>query len=273
MAFPYEELAQQFAVVPIDVYGVYRKTLEANLIYGGHVKQPTTKCAILIGLSGQADFLFNETDRYRLEPGKVLVGGVHKQLEIHVSSSGFEYGLVHFLPVYAEKDAEQRLTEVSMLHAALDPEVLRLLERLLHASSSPDSMGMLEKKALFYRLLNKLLLSERLGQNKESYLLMDEAISYIQTHHMETLTLDILAERYKMKAKYFSYLFHKYVGMAPIDYLIQYRMNRAEELLVTGQFPVSVVAKSVGYPDAYYFSRLYKKHKGLSPGKVSLHLR
>ncbi|MFD0672880.1 helix-turn-helix transcriptional regulator [Cohnella sp. GCM10027633] len=76
-----------------------------------------------------------------------------------------------------------------------------------------------------------------------------------------------------MKPKYFSYLFRKYVGIGPIDYLIQYRMNRARELLATGQFSVAEVARSVGYLDAYYFSRLFKKHAGLPPGAVGEYRR
>jgi AraC-type DNA-binding domain-containing proteins len=271
--YSYEELAHKLATVPLHIHGVYRTELKAGLIYSGHVDQPTTKCAVVVGLRGKADFIFEGTDRYRLEPGKVLIGGLRKRLEIHVGGSGFEYCLVHYLPVISDDEEVRSLTEVSLLHAALDPELLQLLERLLQAASSPGSMELLEKKALFYRLVNKVLQSERHRQNKDSYTLIDEAIRFIQTHYMEPLTLNVLAERCQMKPKYFSYLFHKYVGLGPIDYLIQYRMNRAYELLITGQFPVSVVAHSVGYADAYYFSRLFKKHKGVSPGKVGMYRR
>nr|WP_285874008.1 helix-turn-helix transcriptional regulator [Halalkalibacter oceani] len=72
-----------------------------------------------------------------------------------------------------------------------------------------------------------------------------------------------------MKPKYFSYLFQKFAGAGPIDYLIQYRMNKAYELLMTGQFTIKNVAQSVGYADAYYFSRLFKKYKGVSPSRLS----
>ncbi|MBB6633021.1 AraC family transcriptional regulator [Cohnella thailandensis] len=268
MPILYEELAQDLASVPLDVFGVYRTELTPGGLYDGHVMQPTTKCAIILSLNGQADFVFNESERYRLDPGKVLLGGLGKQLKIEVGDEGFEYGLVHYLPTGGSEDAIRRLAEVSMLQVTPDPEIVQLHSQLLQAASSPDSMSLLEKKALFYRLLNKLLLSERLNRNPESYTVIDEAIQYIQMHYMEPLTLQRLAERYRMKPKYFSYLFRKYVGLAPIDYLIQYRMNRANELLLQGRFPVASVARSVGYSDPYYFSRLFKKHKGLPPGQA-----
>lgn len=273
MALPYEELATEFARVPLDVFGVYRTELTAGTVYAGHVHRPTTMCGVVMGLRGEADFIFNGKERYRLEPGAVLLGGLDMRLEIEVGGEGFEYGLVHYLPAAGASGDLRRLTDVTMLRVGSDPELVRLLEQLLAASSSPGSMSLLEKKALFYRLLNTLLLSERLVRNKESYEMIDDAIGFIRTHYMEPLTLDMLAGRYHMKAKYFSYLFQKYTGMGPIDYLIRYRMNRANELLVTGRFPVSAVARSVGYADAYYFSRLFKKHKGLPPGKVGLQRR
>jgi YesN/AraC family two-component response regulator len=271
VGYPYEELAQDFAKIPLDVFGAYRTQLDADRMYTGHVSQPTSKCAIVMGLSGQAEFVFDEEQRYRLEPGKVLLGGLGKKLEIQVGREGFEYGLVHYLPVLSNMRDAFRLTEVSVLCSAFDPEIRQLLEQLLQAASSPGSMGMLEKKAIFYRLLHHLLQSERLRQNQESYPLIDEAMQYIRMHHAEPLTLERLAERYRIKAKYFSYLFRKYAGIGPIDYLIQHRMNLANEMLATGQFSVSIVAKSVGYADAYYFSRLFKKRMGVPPGQVGLY--
>ncbi|MBS4210389.1 AraC family transcriptional regulator [Bacillus sp. FJAT-50079] len=273
MTYTYEELADDFVNVPIQVHGVYRTELKANFLYSGHVDQPTTKCAIIVALRGQADFIFDHVDHYQMKPGKVLIGGLQKQLEIQTGHCGFEYYLVHYLPLSSNMVDVQRLIDVSMLHVALDLELLELQEQLLQAASFPGSMGLMEKKTLFYRTVNKLLQSERHQQNKESYIVIDETIQYIQAHYSKPLSLNLLAERYQMKPKYFSYLFHKYVGVGPIDYLIQYRVHCAQEMLITGQFPVAMVAKSVGYSDAYYFSRLFKKHKGVPPSKVGLYLK
>ncbi|QKS46339.1 helix-turn-helix transcriptional regulator [Paenibacillus cellulosilyticus] len=272
MAYLVEELAHALVTIPLEVHGVYRTELEPGVVYDGHVDRPTTKCAVIISLRGQADFIYDETERYRLEPGKILIGGVQKRLEIHTSKEGFEYALVHYLPqAIAGKEEMKRLTEVSLLHASPDPGLMGLFDQLLQSASSPDRMMELEKKALFYRLIHKLLQAERHQQNSESYTLIDQAIQYIQSHYAEPLTLDQLAGSFGLKPKYFSSLFHRYVGLGPIDYLIQFRINRAHELLMTGQFTVAAVARSVGYADAYYFSRLFKKHKGLPPGQVGLH--
>ncbi|GLX70294.1 AraC family transcriptional regulator [Paenibacillus glycanilyticus] len=267
MAYPHEELAQAFVKQPVEVFGVYRTEMEASTIYDGHVDRPTTKCAVIISLRGQAEFIFNDTERFKLEPGKVLLGGMQKKLEIHTGSQGFEYGLLHYIPVRIGTENAQRLMEVQMLQTPpQSPELVQLLEKLQKASSSPDTMMLLEKKTLFYQLINRILQSERMQLNKSSYSLVEEATAYIHDHFDEPITLHQLAERFGLKPKYFSSLFQRYTGIGPIDYLIQYRLNRAHELLMTGQFTVAAVAISVGYQDAYYFSRLFKKHKGSSPG-------
>lgn len=265
MAYLYERLAHEFVRLPLDVYGVYRTANEANRIYNGHVRQPTSKCAILIGLRGQADFIFNETERYRLTPGQGFVGALGKRLEIHTGKEGFEYFLVHYMPVSSEAANANLLTQISMFHIELGSELLQLQEQLLRIASVPDSMGMLEKKSLFYRMVHKLLQSERDLQNQGSFALIDDAIAYIQTHYAEPLTLDKLAARFQMKGKYFSYLFHKYTGIAPIDYLIRYRMNRAMELLFSTDVSIHEIAEAVGYADPNYFSRIYRMHAGMPP--------
>jgi YesN/AraC family two-component response regulator len=111
---------------------------------------------------------------------------------------------------------------------------------------------------------------ERYLQNSESHSMMEQTIEYIRQHYMESVTLESLAEQHQMKAKYFSHIFQKYTGTGPIHYLIQYRMKVAHELLMTTSFSVRDIAGSVGYPDAYYFSRLFKKHYGKSPTSLKL---
>ncbi|AZN38999.1 AraC family transcriptional regulator [Paenibacillus albus] len=273
MAYSYEQLAQDFARIPVEIHGVFRTELEASQIYDGHNTRPTTKCALILGLRGQAEFRFEKSESFKLEQGLVLLGGLGKRLDITTGPEGFEYILVHYLPYGVQMEEARSLTEVALLHAEPDPEQLQLMDRITQAASTLDSLGPLEKKTLFYQLLNKVLQSERHFQNKDSYTAIDESLLFIHTHFAQPLTLSLLAERCDMKAKYFSYLFRKYVGLGPIDYLIRYRMNRANELLSTGQFSVADVARSVGYLDAYYFSRLFKKHIGISPGAVGLYRR
>ncbi|MNC15984.1 HTH-type transcriptional activator Btr [compost metagenome] len=267
----YEELAQYFAATPVRLFGVYQTWLEGSRIYGGHVHKPTTKCAVIIALKGEALFAFNGGEHYRLKPGHILIGGAHRHLEITTGTDGFQYFLAHFLPDEpADAEGQRRREDISCLETALNPELLPLMEQLLDSASAPDTLGRLNQRSLFYQLITRALQAERHHQNKDSYLIIEDAMKYIQAHYTEPLTLSKLAGLYQLKPKYFSYLFTKYTGTGPIDYLIHYRMNKAHEWLLTKQFSVAAVAKSIGYSDPYYFSRLFKKYKGIAPSQVDL---
>lgn len=265
MTYLYEQLANAFVKIPVEVYGIYRQVMEAGHVVNGHLQRPTSKCAVLVGLRGQADFIFDKTEVYKLMPGGGFIGGIGKRLEVRAGTEGFEYLMMHFIPEHSGQALVHFLTEVSPLRVELTPEFLQLQEQILRVASVPDSMGKLEKKSLFYQILDRLLQSERDLQNQKSFNLIEDAISYIQTHYAEPLTLNKLAARYQMQGKYFSYVFRKYVGMAPIDYLIRYRMNKAEELLVSTDASIHQIAETVGYSDPNYFSRVFRQYAGISP--------
>ncbi|MBD2848579.1 helix-turn-helix transcriptional regulator [Paenibacillus sp. IB182496] len=264
-----EQLAGALVAVPLRLYGVYRTYLAPGPLYDGHMHKPTAYSGLLIALRGEAAFRYDDGRVCALAPGRALLGGAGRRMVIETGPEGFEYGLVHYLPDEPSPAPEQArlLTAVNELDCPLEPSVLQLLERLQHTAAAPDQLGQLEKKTLFYQLLGQLLQSGRRARSKASYSAMEEAIRYIRRHYAEPLTLAELAARCGMKPKYFSHQFRKHVGRGPIDYLIRCRMNRACELLDTGDFTVADVARSVGYADAYYFSRLFKKHHGTAPSR------
>ena len=57
----------------------------------------------------------------------------------------------------------------------------------------------------------------------------------------------------------------KAVGTTPMKYILSIRIRNAQALLETTDYNISNIASMVGYENAFYFSRLFKKQKGLSP--------
>lgn len=88
--------------------------------------------------------------------------------------------------------------------------------------------------------------------------LVNHTIYYLETHHDEEITLEQLAEMLYVTPTYLSKTFKAATGVGPINYLIQIRLNHAKELLKNDSLSVKEVAKTVGYEDAYHFSKLFK---------------
>lgn len=92
-----------------------------------------------------------------------------------------------------------------------------------------------------------------------------QSMEFIHAHYSETMTVQQLASFLKLDRKYLSALFKEALGIPPQQYLLQYRMDKAAELLGKGMYTVGEVARSVGYQDALLFSKMFKKVKGVSP--------
>ena len=70
-----------------------------------------------------------------------------------------------------------------------------------------------------------------------------------------------------MSAAYFSTVFKKETGKTFINYLTDYRMEQAVDLLLTKDEKTYIIAEKVGYSDPNYFSYVFKKQFGMSPTK------
>ena len=60
--------------------------------------------------------------------------------------------------------------------------------------------------------------------------------------------------------------FQKYYGKAPIEYMIEYRLDQARRLLESSELSVKEIGFECGFYDPSYFTRIYRKHFGITPG-------
>lgn len=95
-------------------------------------------------------------------------------------------------------------------------------------------------------------------------------LEYMQKHYQQKVSLDQIAGNMYISSVYISKVFKEETGNSPINHLIQIRLEKATELMsAEPSLTIKEIAKSVGYDDAYYFSRLFKKYYGVSPSQFS----
>ena len=80
-----------------------------------------------------------------------------------------------------------------------------------------------------------------------------------------TRTVAELAAVATLSTSHFSALFKRQIGTPVLQYQTMLRMAKARELLDTTHGTVASIAASVGYPDSFYFARLFKKVHGVTP--------
>jgi len=91
------------------------------------------------------------------------------------------------------------------------------------------------------------------------------AISFIQQHYSEDITLDDIADSVHMNANYFCRFFKSFVHQTPVQYLNYYRIESSCEKLASTSLSITEVAFACGFNDVSYFIKVFKKYKGLTP--------
>jgi len=95
--------------------------------------------------------------------------------------------------------------------------------------------------------------------------LVEKCVHQIHFHYAEPLSLEILAEANAVSTSYLSTLFHKETGKTITNYINETRINRSILLLNTTTLSVSEIASQCGFSDANYYTRTFKKIKGITP--------
>lgn len=94
---------------------------------------------------------------------------------------------------------------------------------------------------------------------------VSQAVACMEAEYAQELSVSQLARRLGLDRSYFSDLFHKRMGLAPGQYLIRLRMEKAAELMTVHGYTPTLAAQSCGYPDFPQFSKRFKAHFGVSP--------
>lgn len=121
-------------------------------------------------------------------------------------------------------------------------------------------------KSMIYELLCTISLElQRSDVMTRRFAPIYPAVKYMRNTDISALDISGLPELCHISESCFRRLFTEYYGKSPLRYLNELRISQAEERLRSGMMTVAEVAVSLGFSDASYFSRFYKKETGRSP--------
>ncbi|MBY3620184.1 response regulator transcription factor [Acinetobacter sp. CUI P1] len=106
------------------------------------------------------------------------------------------------------------------------------------------------------------LVSDELSPN------MKYMVDQVSKHYREELSLKTLSQRMNMHPTYLGQLFQKEMGRSFSDYVNQFRIEKARQLLLQTTLLTNEIAAEVGYLDPAYFYRQFKKSVGISPTEL-----
>jgi len=118
----------------------------------------------------------------------------------------------------------------------------------------------LQLKALLWSLLEKM--TAGLEETGTLGGLLAPAITFLALHYREETPVSRLAGLCGLSESHFRRKFTEYTGMTPVQYRDSLRFDEAERLLTRG-YSVARIAEQVGFCDASYLRRMYKRRKGI----------
>ena len=94
---------------------------------------------------------------------------------------------------------------------------------------------------------------------------VDAAIVYINEHSSSKIDVQELANMCRISQSHLFRLFRQKLGVSPVEYKNRLRIKKAKKLLVDPDCCIGEIAELLGFDNACYFTRIFKKHTGQSP--------
>ena len=227
---------------------------------------------LLYIVSGKTHFFFDGKERIVTAGHMVLIPPRKEQRYDYFGAEKPEVYWVHFTG--SEVQNILRKYEIPMddpvFYSGASSTYAYLFKEMIHELQTCRT-GFEELLAMYLRQI--FLLVQRTRQEERptvsTYIQeeMEHARRYFNEHYNEPISIQDYAESRNMSVCYFQRNFKQIVNHTPMQYLLTIRVNNAASLLETTDYSMAEIAAIVGYEDPLYFSRLFRKLKGVSPSE------
>ncbi len=221
-------------------------------------------------VSGRGEFVVEET-RFPVEPDDIVIINPNVQhTETAVPNNPMEY-----IVVGIEGGA-------FLLHGSTDSrycrfacgqvggEILGMLREMLKELIDKKQYHGILAKNILENLSIKLLRQRMLTQKqripaKKSSRECAKVRHYIDDHFKENITLVMLSELAHINKYYLVHAFTQEMGVSPINYLIQKRVEESQYLLLNTDYSISEISQILGFSSPSYFSQSFSRLNKMSP--------
>ena len=125
--------------------------------------------------------------------------------------------------------------------------------------------SLMHLKALAFSLL-EILFSPKTSEGDD---VIEQCVSYIQSHYAEIENVTALAALFGYGETTFRKHFREQMGMSPIHYINAVKIERACRMLQSSEMTVGAICEFLGFYDVSYFHKVFKRYTGMTPGEYA----
>ncbi len=144
-----------------------------------------------------------------------------------------------------------------------------VIEKILDANTLTLS-NEIRRVGYLYDLLSTMIEAQssaigdkRYYYSNETY--VEHALQYISLNYSKNIKVNDIANDIGINRSYFTSIFKKVIHISPQEYLMNYRFQKAAELIKSTNLSIQEISNRVGYENPYNFSKMFKSFYGTSP--------
>jgi two-component system, response regulator YesN len=170
--------------------------------------------------------------------------------------------VVIMISAYSEFSYAQEALRLGVVNYLLKPlgkkKLIEAVEEAVQVVEKQMRLGMIEK-VVDERIVDA---NTKIDSTKDT---IREAINYIDKHLKDEINQKDVAAHVHLNPSYFSVLFKEQVKLTFSEYVTRRRIQRAKELMLSTNLPISEIAEEAGYKTSKYFIKLFKELEGMTP--------
>lgn len=224
----------------------------------------------LLYITGDRLLIYEDETEYKLSKGSLIIlhhGCSHTIKNTHSHNKTSLY-YINFYMKENKTEFESVPPQVynvpkiinGVMDSILNEKIRNYIEFFHLSERTPD----LDINTRFYDVLSECVKLNR-EYRPSTIKLSKEIINYLEEHLDQPLNTKDMEKRFYLTYKYMGTAFKKESGSTILQYHTMLRMNHASRLLIMTQYSIDEISQQLGYADALYFSRVFKKNCGLSP--------
>jgi ligand-binding sensor protein/AraC-like DNA-binding protein len=130
----------------------------------------------------------------------------------------------------------------------------------IYQTTSQENISVITSKAVD-AYLEQLEAAAVKPENPNISLMTD----YIDKHYPNNLTVEAIADAACLSPGYAGRIFKEQLGLPIMDYVLKVRIDKSKKLLLNPHYQIQAIAEKVGYGDAGYFTKVFRKFEGITP--------
>lgn len=225
---------------------------------------------ILYITRGRGVFESKALGKKKIEEGNIILlfpGIWHRYMPD--PQTGWKEHWISFNGNQPEKFMENGLfsPEREVLDIGLKEDIINLYQQILELIES-EKVGYKEViAALTYQIMAQIRMVEKSKKfnGKEAETLVHKAKIFMTDRIDKKINFEEFAYELGVGYSWFRRMFRHYTSLAPAQYFLQLKLNKAKDLLMSTSLSVKEIAMLTGFESQFYFSKFFKKRMGMSP--------